>query len=203
VTEDALKALKLLEPLPRWAVFDHALSLLPGDQLTVAETGVTTETPSGASILFWCTHPRVGRVHAIDIDGARFRDVYQVYPAASERMVPHIEHSIAALASLPNGSLDLLYLDSDLDPALQLHEFMAGLPKLRAGAAVVVDDVRTKAGLLRGILAGSRLRFGHAPYGSWSLDLDIDALQEFEPKGSFGLMVFRVNRVRGFSCGRT
>jgi predicted O-methyltransferase YrrM len=186
-----------LEAPARFSAFAEAVALCGKPKIDVVEVGVTLEPSNGLSTVFWLADERVFSLRSIDINELRLAEVALRFPSSSQKMTPLVGHSLTWLSALPNDSVDLLYLDGDDDPVLTLHELLVALPKLRPGAVVLVDDLRTKGRLLKRVASGDPLRHQHEPYGRWSLKADISGYQELEP---LGMMLFKVDRMDGFSC---
>lgn len=187
-----------VETPTRWRVFERAIQLCrPSACLVVAETGVSAERSNGLSTHFWATCPRVAEVHCVDMDRESLSKALGEIANSDAKVRAVATHSLCFLAGLADRSIDLLYLDSDEDPVLTMHEFLVALPKLRPGAIVLMDDVRTKGALLRKLVKGEPIPFGHKPYGRWSMQADISGFEELDPD----MMLFRLDEARGFSAG--
>ena len=176
------------QPL-RWPAFNRALSLVKKPEVDVVEIGVSAKYQNGLSTAFWAESPRVKSIIAIDINGDEMGDFMGVVGD-----IPKIKfvlgHSLLVLASLPDNSIDLLYLDGDVDPLLTFHEYLAACPKLRPGAIVIADDFDTKAHYLHTAVTGRRIPFGYKGYGGWNLKPS-SFVEGPRPDGTIGMLIFR------------
>jgi predicted O-methyltransferase YrrM len=186
----------------RWRIFDLALSRHAlAEGLRIVEAGVSRFPSNGLSTLYWLKAPQVASVVSIDIDADTLVSVgLRLGEALSRRWTPLHGHSLPLLSSLPARSVDLLYLDSDADPALTLHEFLVALPKLAEGAIVLVDDAAVKGRKLTEVLAGVAQEFTHAAYGSWRLEIEHQGVEVHEAEGCSGLLLARILKVGGSLC---
>lgn len=201
--EEVLSKMGQNAPPPRFAAFEAALSITTLKMpLHIVETGVTSDYANGLSTLYWASLADVlGRLHSIDLDDAGFKRLAELGMPTS-KVTLHKAHSLVALSSLPNKSIDLAYLDSDADPDLMLHEFLTLLPKLKEGAVVLADDADTKGGPLRKFVGGEPIPFRWASYGKWTAQVKVSGCEVLRPPGTFGMLLFRVDSISDFRCVR-
>jgi hypothetical protein len=167
---DVLKFFKRGDQVPaRWEAFDRAVGLAGGMNVNVAEVGVSGHFTNGLSTVYWSKDDRVASVTAIDIKKSEIDTLTRKVGELS-KVTYMVGYSVNILASLPNWSLDLLYLDGDVSPWLTVHEYMAAASKLKPGAIVLVDDYGAKAPLLHKLVMGEKIPFGYHHYGSWSME---------------------------------
>ena len=185
-------------PPPRWAFLEKAIQALGRKPLVAAETGVSSDYCNGLSTVFWESRVEIEKAFSIDLSRSALDSI--------ERKVGRLEkisfsaaHSVFGLSALPNQSIDVLYLDSDLDPELMLHEACAGLPKLRIPGMLIADDADTKAPLLTRFLRGERIACKWPPYGGWKGRLDA-LIEQAHPPGTFGMLSAMITRFDGFEA---
>lgn len=185
------------QPPPRWEVFRSAVALIPRNNLHVVETGVSYDYCNGLSTAFWASCPEVSTVASIDLTRSGLDGLNAKLEKPLEKIRLVIGHSISAISSMENSSVDILYLDSDVDPDLMLYEAIAGIPKLRFPAVIVADDTESKGPRLLEFLAGKRMPCKFPPYGAWKGKLDV-TISEVRPPGTFGLMTAFIRAFHGF-----
>lgn len=184
---------------PRWDVFSKAVQMVGRSDLAVVETGVSHDYCNGLSTAFWSSCIEVSSVNSIDLGRSGLEGMEKKLGRPLEKISLSIGHSVSVISSLPNRSVDILYLDSDVDPELMLYEAMAGLSKLRFPAAIVADDTDSKGPLLMDFLGGKRMPCKFPPYGGWKGNFDV-SVEKFRPPGTFGLMIGLVRGFLGFEA---
>lgn len=187
------------QPPPRWEVFAKAVQMVGRENLAVVETGVSSDYCNGLSTAFWSSCREVSSVTSIDLGRSGLEGMEKKLGRPLDKVSLSIGHSVSVIASLQNSSVDVLYLDSDVDPELMLYEAMAGLSKLRLPAAIVADDTDSKGPLLIDFLAGKRMPCKFPPYGGWKGIMDV-SVERFRPPGTFGLMIGLVRSFHGFEA---
>lgn len=170
---------------PRWAVFREA-SLLAGDHIRVLETGVSDKPADGMSTVYWSQDPNVRSSTSIDLSMEAFKKL-----ALPDNCFLEQGHSVSVIASQPDATYDLVYLDSDMDPVLIYYEALAALPKLRYPGVILVDDAATKGRKVRSLFNKEPQQFAYKPYGSWRL---VTEAQVFErrPVGTLGMLLIHL-----------
>jgi len=182
----------------RWSVFDMALEMTGHGNLFVVEVGLAVDVGDGLSTLRWASSEKVSKILSIELNQNIIGRFDERFPDLKDVLTIFRGHSLQALSSLPNDSVDLLYLDGDGDPRGMLHEFIVSIPKLRAGAVVVCDDFKTKCGDLHRFIAGDEIPLTFTPYGRFVAGIRTTDLQIIEPDCTFGMMVFRYLSVSGW-----
>lgn len=189
MTSDALKPFNRLGEPTRWPVFDRVATLVESNEIRVVEIGVSPAFSNGLSTVYWHQDPRVKSVLSIDI---KDREIAKLTGVMGEmpkvRFV--IGHSLPILSSLPNESIDLLYLDGDMDPALTFHEYLAACPKLRPGAIVLCDDFNSKVAVIYKAVTGEKVPFAYKGYGFWQMTPS-SLFEAPSPSGTGGMFFFR------------
>jgi len=157
----------------RNSIFVKAVDYVGRSKITVVETGVSIHESNGRSTFFWNKDPSIKQVISIDLSSGMIQKVKNELPTPNK--VEFIQgHSLSALSYLENNSVDLLYLDSDLDPLLMLHEALVALPKLRLPAVILIDDAPVKGTLIKQVLTGKSTDHKYGNYGGWNLALDVE-----------------------------
>ncbi|MGH8897000.1 MAG: class I SAM-dependent methyltransferase [Egibacteraceae bacterium] len=199
--EQILQNLGCAEPPSRFRAFEKAVEWCERDGLVVVETGIGQTPSDGLSTVFWATCPAVARLISIDLDPTAYQRLLEA--GLPNRPEYHQAHSLTVIAGLANDSVDLAYLDSDLDPTLMLHEFLCLVPKLKHGAVVLADDAETKGGPLARLIAGEFLPFQWAGYGCWAMDASIPDWHMMHLPETFGMFLFQFRGLKRFRCVRT
>jgi hypothetical protein len=187
---------------PRWAVFEEAIRRKLHTGLRILETGTMINTANGGSTLFWGTHPSVDEVHTIDVNTAGW------WKLADHPKIPlkgiHFYHepTLVGIACQPNKYFDILYLDSDADHTLTLHEYLAALPKLNLPAIVLADDYETKCKLLTQLIDGHVIPHTWRDYGGFKASSHIRNKSVFGPVNTCGMLMFEVTERPTFESVR-
>lgn len=177
----------------RWDVFQTAIDVLKRQEINVLETGAMVNFENGGSTWFFAHHPAVRRVDTCDMS-ERFFNSWHARFSLSARDKVHFNqvHSLHHISSMPNESVDLLYLDSDADRELTLLEFITAIPKLKVDALVLVDDLETKGRSLDALIQGHVKPFSYNQYGNWRLRLITYDRRVFAPIHTCGMLMFNV-----------
>ncbi len=131
--------------------------------IKVLETGTIRDATTngrqgdGWSTLFFAQHPKVSRVVSIDLVTATADKVLTRH-RVRDRVELVTGYSIEELANrlaIGDDQYDVVFLDSDNDAKLILHEFMIAKQLVAKNGIIIIDDVATPAttpGALKGEL---------------------------------------------------